>query len=256
MHGIGHHPSVWLRHTLDRARPGLKLDRTATPFRVDATRCILFRVSASGNATRRARTLHAACAVALLAILTGTPQAARADGCTVLLCLAGNWRNISQCVPPVRKALRDLALGRSFPMCAFAEMPALPGWNGSSGSTPQDPHALQAAAPRSGANLRWAQDGFCPLQYRTPLENESGAVTHYLCDFMGAIEVSINGQLWNRTWWSMSGDSVTEWTDAARSSLPQAVADDRFERDYLQWLQRQPAAPPTPSGPPQPEGGA
>jgi hypothetical protein len=73
---------------------------------------------------------------------------------------------------------------------------------------------------------------------------------------MGAIEVSINGQLWNRTWWSMNGDSVTEWTESARASLPQASADDRFERDYLQWLQRQPAEPPTPSGPPQPEGGA
>jgi hypothetical protein len=189
-------------------------------------------------------------------VLTAAPQAARADGCTVLLCLAGNWRNISQCVPPVRKALRDLALGRSFPMCAFADLPAVPTWNGSSGNQAQDPYPLQANAPRSGASLRWAQDGFCPPQYRTPLENESGTVTHHLCDFMGAIEVTVNGQLWNRTWWSTSGDSVTEWTDAARAALPQANSDDRFEREYQQWLQRQPAAPPSPSGPPQPEGGA
>jgi hypothetical protein len=206
---------------------------------------------------KRPRGLPSAAAAAALAVsLIGLPQTARADGCTVLLCLAGNWRNISQCVPPVRKALRDLALGRSFPMCAFAELPSLPGWNGSSGTTSQDLYPQHNTAPRSGASLRWAQDGFCPPQYRTPLENESGAVTHYLCDFMGAIEVSINGQLWNRTWWSVSGDSVTEWTEAARSSLPQAAADDRFERDYLLWLHRQPAAPPTPSGPPQPEGGA
>ncbi len=75
---------------LARACPGLKLDRTAAAFRVGATRCILFRVSASSNVPGRSRTLHAACAVALSAILTGTPQAARADGCTVLLCLAGN----------------------------------------------------------------------------------------------------------------------------------------------------------------------
>ncbi len=252
MLGIGHHLSASQWRTQYTACPRWMYGRREA-LGLFTSRCKLrLRVSAAGHWVK----MRAVCATALAATLIGVPQPARADGCTVLLCLAGNWRNISQCVPPVRKALRDLALGRSFPMCAFAELPALPGWNGSSGTTSQDPHALQSAASRSGASLRWAQDGFCPLQYRTPLENESGAVTHYLCDFMGAIEVSINGQLWNRTWWSTSGDSVTEWTDAARSSLPQAAADDRFERDYLQWLQRQPAAPPTPSGPPQPEGGA
>lgn len=53
-------------------------------------------------------------------VFTAAPASARAaDGCTVLLCLAGNWRNISQCVPPVRQALRDLMLGRGFPVCGF-----------------------------------------------------------------------------------------------------------------------------------------
>ncbi len=45
------------------------------------------------------------------------------DGCTVLLCLAGNWRQIGQCVPPVQQALRDLARGRAWPTCDMGGSP-------------------------------------------------------------------------------------------------------------------------------------
>jgi hypothetical protein len=61
----------------------------------------------------------------------------------------------------------------------------------------------------------------------------------YTCDFAGAIEVTIAGQLWNRTWWNMTGDSVTEWSPAARSSLPASSTDDRFDRDFQAWQQRE-----------------
>lgn len=195
------------------------------------------------------------CSISIMAaaLLCGTPQVARADGCTVLLCLAGNWRSIGQCVPPVRQALRDLALGRSFPMCAFAAPPSF----SLSAPSPADA-APTASAPwpatpaSSQATLRWADETFCPPHYRTLIEGESSTAT--LCSFTGAIEVSIAGQLWNRTWWNLSGDSVTEWTAAARAALPQASADDRFERDYQAWKALQPEAGSAPAD--QPEGGA
>ena len=42
------------------------------------------------------------------------------DGCKLLLCMAGNWRGIAECVPTVRQALRDVARGRAWPQCAMA----------------------------------------------------------------------------------------------------------------------------------------
>ena len=188
--------------------------------------------------------------------LTAAPAPAlAADGCTVLLCLAGNWRNISQCVPPVRQALRDLMLGRGFPVCGFASAPShsitLPVWSGA----PATSGSPAPTAPASSqATLRWAEGDFCPPQYRTIVEGESTSTT--LCAFAGAIEVTIGGQLWNRTWWSMTGDSVTEWTPAARASMPQASADDRFEREYEVWRAQQGTSTPAPTPVPQTEGGA
>ena len=41
------------------------------------------------------------------------------DGCKLLLCMAGNWQNISQCTPTVRQALRDVARGRGWPTCSM-----------------------------------------------------------------------------------------------------------------------------------------
>ena len=188
-------------------------------------------------------------------VFTAAPASARAaDGCTVLLCLAGNWRNISQCVPPVRQALRDLMLGRGFPVCGFASAPSysitLPA---SSGAAAANGVPAPTAPASSQATLRWADGEFCPPQYRTIAEGESTSTS--LCAFAGAIEVTIGGQLWNRTWWSMTGDSVTEWTSAARASMPQASTDDRFERDYEVWRAQQGSSAPAPAPVPQPEGG-
>lgn len=189
-------------------------------------------------------------ALACAALLGTSPTASLAsDGCTVLLCLAGNWRSIGQCVPPVSKALRDLALGRSFPVCGFASAPSLdlsvPSADAQSSPTP--PQGTSSAVV-----LRWADASFCPSQYRTTVEGESSATS--LCSFSGAIEVSIGGQLWNRTWWNLSGDSVTEWTPTARAAVPQTAADDRFERDYETWKAQQGSSAPPPVS--QPEGGA
>lgn len=193
-------------------------------------------------------------AATLSALLIAAPAPAlAADGCTVLLCLAGNWRNISQCVPPVRQALRDLMLGRGFPVCGFASAPSYSITLPASGSAAGTGVPAPTAPASSQATLRWAESDFCPPQYRTIVEGESTSTS--LCAFAGAIEVTIGGQLWNRTWWSMTGDSVTEWTPAARASMPQASTDDRFERDYEVWRAQQGSSAPAPAPVPQPEGG-
>ena len=63
-----------------------------------------------------------------LAITVGclSSQVSKADdyGCTVFLCLAapadnGGWQSISECVPPIKRMLRDLFLGKGFPSCDF-----------------------------------------------------------------------------------------------------------------------------------------
>ena len=62
----------------------------------------------------------AACFGAVLGLSLGLSGPAHAvDGCKLLLCMAGNWKNISQCEPTVRQALRDVARGRGWPTCSM-----------------------------------------------------------------------------------------------------------------------------------------
>lgn len=164
----------------------------------------------------------------VLAIVVATsgallPRAAKAvDGCLVLLCFAApSWRSIPQCVPPIKQVLRDLARGKSFPTCGMAG-------GGNSAS-----HAW-ASAP-----------GYCPPQYTRVFDGESGPI--YSCDYTGAVSVSINGAPFARTWWTMAGDTVTEFSPAAKTQL--GTWDTRFDDDYAAWLASlPPPAPPTDSG--------
>ena len=62
-----------------------------------------------------------AVAACLFASATSNPAKA-ADStwaCEVLLCASnpGGWMQYAQCVPPIRKLLRSLALGGGFPTC-------------------------------------------------------------------------------------------------------------------------------------------
>ena len=168
---------------------------------------------------------HLALMLALAVALCGaiTPRQAHAvDGCLVLLCFAApNWRSIPQCVPPIKQVLRDLARGKSFPTCSMAG-------GGNSAS-----HAW-ASAP-----------GYCPPQYTRVFDSESGPM--YSCDYSGAVSVSINGAPFARTWWTMAGDTVTEFSLAAKTQL--GTWDTRFDDDYAAWLAAlPPPAPPIESG--------
>ena len=178
------------------------VERPAVCAKLPQSPMPLHRVSAVG--------LVALAGLALLA-----PAPARAvDGCLVLLCFAApNWRAIAQCVPPIRQVLRDLARGRPFPTCAMAGA-------GNSAS-----HAW-ASAP-----------AHCPPQYTRVVDGVNGLIQS--CDYTGAVSVSINGTPYSRTWWAMGGDTVTEFSPAAKAQL--GSWDKRFDDDYASWLATQPA---------------
>lgn len=59
-----------------------------------------------------------------LMLASATPSPAMASdstwACEVLLCASnpGGWMQYAQCVPPIRKLLRSLALGGGFPTCS------------------------------------------------------------------------------------------------------------------------------------------
>ena len=149
----------------------------------------------------------------VLGLGLGLSGPARAvDGCKLLLCMAGNWQNISQCTPTVRQALRDVARGRGWPTCSM-------GGDSASGN--------QYVAPEQ-----------CPEQYITNAGTDESGRPIYSCPFSGVIHVAVEGRPWSRTWWSPSGDSVVEWLPAAKAAFansPDAM-DERFERDHAAWV--------------------
>lgn len=175
-------------------------------------------------ANRRRKFLAATSAAAVIGLLCATwPSPARAvDGCLVLLCLAApNWRAIPQCVPSVTQVLRDLARGRPFPTC------------GMSGAGNSASHQW-ASAPAN-----------CPPQYVSAIELENA--TSYSCGFDGAVSVSIDGGLWSRTWWSMRGDTVTDFSPDAKAIM--GSWDTRFDEDFARWQASLPAPQPSVSAP-------
>jgi hypothetical protein len=141
----------------------------------------------------------------------------------VLLCLAApDWQGIPACVPPIQQVLQDLARGQSFPSCAMA---------GAGNSARQD----------------WASGSTdCPPQYIRFEDTESGQ--RPVCGYQGVITVAINGLPFTRIWWNLSGDTVTEFSAAAKAQLGQW--NTRFDADYAAWLaqQSQPGPAPVESG--------
>jgi hypothetical protein len=150
-------------------------------------------------------------------------RALAVDGCTVMLCLAApKWSAIPQCVPPIRQLFHDLARGRSFPTCSMSN-----GDNASTGTT--------------NASNAWAQaPTLCPPQYTHLLDIDPGPA--YRCDYTGAVSVVIDGALFARTWWNTDGQTVTEFTPAAKAQL--GTWDPQFDADYSAWLAAQPAPVP------------
>ena len=107
-------------------------------------------------------------------------------------------------------------------------------------------YGLAASKGGNSASHAWASaPTYCPPQYTRVSEGESGPI--YSCDYTGAVSVSVQGAPFARTWWTMNGDTVTEFSPAAKAQL--GTWDTRFDDDYAAWLAAlPPPAPPTDSG--------
>lgn len=147
-----------------------------------------------------------------VALWAGMASSARADdGCTVVLCLAGNWKQIDQCVPPVKKALRDLARGLGLPSCDMASA-------GDSGS--------------AGARNQMLIGETCPPQYSYFIRNGDGQIVGRQCTVSGAITVAVDGLPWSVTYWNGS-NSATWFSDQARQGL--GAGDSQYDADLAVW---------------------
>jgi hypothetical protein len=140
-------------------------------------------------------------AVALASALAAVPARA-VDGCTVLLCLAGPWQSIGECIAPVEQLFSDLWNGAPFPSCNLANAPNAGSPLGGSSSARNTMIGGWGRAP----------DPNCPPQYVIR------AMRHfYTCQYTGVIRVTVNGVLWSSTYWSPTGSSVTNFTAAAQT---------------------------------------
>jgi len=99
-----------------------------------------------------------------------------------------------------------------------------------------------AGAANSAGNAWASIPDNCPPQYTLEIGGDWGST--YVCMYTGVISVAVDGALFSRTWWSLSGDTVTEFTPAAKLRL--GTWDPRFDDDYAAWL---PKAQPTPVQP-------
>lgn len=165
---------------------------------------------------------HRVATIALACLGAACTRAHAVDGCQILLCLAApSWHAIAQCVPPVSQVLRDLARGRPFPICSMS-------------------------GPSNSASHAWSNaPTFCPPQYTRVYSTEGGPV--YACDYAGAIQITINGAPFARTWWAMDGSTSTDFSPTAKTQL--ASWDTRFDDDFAAWLREQPPiAPVAPIG--------
>ena len=148
-----------------------------------------------------------------------TPRAALADdwGCQVILCLSnpGGPEQYAACVPPIEKLWAALRHGDPFPVCDF-------GAGGSQGT--------------SAANI-FASAGYCRedlLYWGGP---EKSAL---LCHARGAINVEIDGALYTRVWWDVSGmeRTLTEFYGAGLMQAPQGPQGPQVPYDPRQAAQQ------------------
>lgn len=144
--------------------------------------------------------------VALLFL--GSTQAHAVDGCKVLLCLAGDWSNISECRPVVQEAMRDVARGHGWPTCSMS-------------------------GAGNSASYRYITPSDCPVFYQQwGLEGDAGNPVYVGCGGYGAlIKVQVNGAAWLDMFWSFGGlPSSTRYYPPARAALG-ANIDPKYDND-------------------------
>ncbi|MCA7941730.1 MULTISPECIES: hypothetical protein [Burkholderia cepacia complex] len=148
--------------------------------------------------------LHAfAVAAALLA--PAAPAHADGWGCQVLLCLSDprGPEHEGECVPPIEKLWDHLAHGNPFPTCDLMESwDALP--EEFRRAIPDDVVQLVKSTTITGGN-GGASGSFCPydLMYYSNLYGPA-------CRAHSVIQVKLNGQVFTRVWWNISGGLGTK----------------------------------------------
>ena len=160
--------------------------------------------------------------IATAFLFLATPSAHAVDGCQVTLCLAGNWRNISVCVPPVEQVLRDMALGHSFPSCAMQ--------SASMGTT---------GTAQLNATAQQTTQDTCPAMFQQFQTDEM--VQHYVgCTYTGTVSISIGGDPWSTLYWNASGASVISYSEAAKAQLGAGNYDTTFDNELATWIANHP----------------
>ena len=146
--------------------------------------------------------LHFSALAALLVLAAKPPPAASSDlGCQFMMCIAGNWRAVAECHPPVKTVLRGLARGRPIPACPM---------QGDGGT-----HAINQSTSIVG----------CPSIY-TVWDD------HPTCIYPGVISITVNQQHWGKVYWDGTGNTKSHWSEAAKRLLGQG---DDYEQDVAAW---------------------
>ena len=154
------------------------------------------------------------CSLVILGAALGSAPAHAVNGCRVLLCLAGNWKNISQCRPEVEQAIHDVERGRGWPSC-------------------------EQSGVENVANSQWLTEATCPAMYST-YNPDTGAWAS--CAYSGIISVKVRNAPWTDVFWSSDGRTSTRYYAPARAALGDAV-DPTYDRDAAAYV---PPAPPVP----------
>jgi hypothetical protein len=184
-----------------------------------STACMawLSRIKLLANGHRSMRNSKFLVALAAASLIAAAAPARAVDGCKVLLCLAGPWRNIPACVREVEQLFEDLWNGDPFPSCTLA-----------SGSF-DAPDASSAGTP-GGANAanawlaQWTPqpDPNCPPQ--DVMTFFAMGRSMYGCRYSGVITVHVAGRLWSKTYWNVNGSSFTDLSAAAQGTAAVAAA--------------------------------
>lgn len=152
-------------------------------------------------------------AVVTLALLT-LPAVVSAShyGCTVLLCLAGNWDTIPECRGPVRRLFHDLSHGGPFPRCDMA--------NGNDAGRHFARHGVEVLADCptgmvATGSVQTDRGGlFRQCRSRSPVctSQTTRQGPYYSCQYTSLIQrqfraqpnwidIYVDGTVHNRVWW-------------------------------------------------------
>lgn len=153
---------------------------------------------------------HVTRCLAGLVILTATATPALAvDGCKVLLCFAGNWRDISECRPEVEQALKDQAKGKGWPTCKETQP---------DGSVKTD----NSIVPRTvfGPSCPyWARQWTFVPEWGDITDKEVYGLWRMSCAVTEIMAVTIDGKPWKKSYLMPDGSTLDEWSPEALAAM-------------------------------------